>query len=75
MNNIDLSIILPVYGTEKYLRKCLDSILVNIPTKTEIIIINDGTKDNSEEIILEYVEKYKEIITYYKKRKWWSISY
>ena len=67
MNNIDLSIIIPVYGTEKYLRKCLDSILVNIPTRTEIIIINDGTKDNSEEIILEYVEKYKEIITYYKK--------
>lgn len=67
MNNIDLSIIIPVYGTEKYLRKCLDSIINNIPDRTEVIIINDGTKDNSEEIILEYLEKYKDIITYYKK--------
>lgn len=66
-NNIDLSIIIPVYGTEKYLRKCLDSVLISIPLNTEILIINDGTKDNSEEIILEYKEKFNDLITYYKK--------
>lgn len=66
-NNVDLSIIIPVYGTEKYLRKCLDSILKSLPLHTEVIIINDGTKDNSEEIILEYKEKFSDLITYYKK--------
>lgn len=66
-NNIDLSIIIPVYGTEKYIRKCLESILPNVPERTEVIIINDGTKDNSEEIILEFKEKYSDIVTYYKK--------
>ena len=66
-NNIDLSIIVPVYGTEKYIRKCLDSILNNIPDNTEVLIINDGTKDNSEKIILEFEARYKDIIRYFKK--------
>ncbi len=66
-NSIDLSIIIPVYGVEKYIRKCLDSVFKNLPDNTEVIIINDGTKDNSETIILEFVQKYKDIIAYYKK--------
>ena len=39
--NKDLSIIIPVYNVEPYLRKCLDSVLKKIPNNTEIIIIND----------------------------------
>lgn len=63
-----LSIIIPVYNTEPYLRKCLDSVLLKIPSKTEIIIVNDGSPDHSEEIISEYEKKYPKIIHGYKKK-------
>lgn len=60
-----LSIIVPVYNTKEYLKKCLDSILKAKIDNTEIIIINDGSKDDSEEVIKPYL-KYKEI-RYIKK--------
>lgn len=54
MRNKILSIIIPVYNAEQYLEECLDSIL-NINRKDiEIIIINDGSKDNSAEILKKY---------------------
>mgnify|MGYP000323421402 CR=1 FL=1 len=59
-NNL-LSIIVPIYNVEKYLRQCLDSIYKIENIKKEIILVNDGTKDNSGEIINEYYKKYKEI--------------
>lgn len=65
-DEILLSIIIPVYNVEKYLQKCLKSIFKNLPIKTEVIIINDGSPDNSEEIIKEFATKHKEII-YIKK--------
>lgn len=62
LNNMPLiSVIVPVYGTEKYLRKCLDSILGQTYKNIEIIIVNDCTKDNSEEIIIEYMNEYSNI--------------
>ena len=61
-----LSVIIPVYNVEKYLRKCLKSIFIDLPIKTEVIIINDGSPDNSEEIIKEFMLKHKEI-RYIKK--------
>lgn len=50
-----ISVIVPVYGTEKYLRKCMDSILTQTYKNLEVIIVNDGTKDDSEKIIKEYL--------------------
>lgn len=61
-----LSIIIPVYNVEKYLDKCLNSVFKNLPIKTEVIIINDGSPDNSEEIILKHQKIHKEI-RYIKK--------
>lgn len=66
-NEIVLSIIVPVYNTEPYLEKCLNSIVEDVPENTEIIIINDGTPDNSEKIIKKFEKEYKDIIKYYKK--------
>ena len=60
----NLSVIVPVYNTEKYIKKCLDS-LVNL-RDTEIVVINDGSTDGSEQIINEYASKYGNIV-YYKK--------
>ena len=56
-----LSIIVPVYNTEKYLKKCFESIISQKSKDIEAVIINDGSTDNSESIIEEYIEKYPEI--------------
>ena len=49
-----ISVIVPVYNAEKYLQKCLDSILEQTYQNLEIIIINDGSTDNSGQICQEY---------------------
>ena len=57
----DLTVIIPVYNTEKYLRRCLDSIVNQDNLEKcaiRVICVNDGSTDHSEEIIKEYVEKY-----------------
>lgn len=53
-----VSIIVPVYNTEKYLHKCLDSLVNQTLDDIEIVIVNDGSKDSSPEIIKEYMDKY-----------------
>lgn len=53
-----LSIIIPVYNMEKYLRKCLDSIVGQSFKDLQVILVNDGSTDSSEEIIDEYANKY-----------------
>ena len=58
-----LSIIIPVYNAEKYLEKCMKSIFDNIENSFEVILINDGSKDNSLKIIKELMKKYKNIDT------------
>ena len=62
-----VSIIVPVYNTSKHLRKCIDSLVNQTQKDIEIIIINDGSTDNSEAIIKEYINKYSSIIKYYSK--------
>ena len=62
-----ISVIIPVYNTEKYLEKCLSSVLNQTYCDLEIIIVNDGSTDNSELIIKEYETKYPDKIKYYKK--------
>lgn len=61
------SIIIPVYNVEKYIAKCLDSILKQTYKNYEVIIVNDGTKDNSVEIINKYVKKYDQFKLYNKE--------
>lgn len=67
MNKCKLSIIVPVYGVEKYIDKCLDSLVKQSLKEIEIIVVNDGTKDNSQKIIDKYVKKYPEKIKSYIK--------
>ena len=52
------SIIVPVYNVEKYLSKCLDSILVQDYTDYELIIVDDGGSDSSYEIAISYKERF-----------------
>lgn len=64
MNEIKVSVIVPIYNTEKFLRKCIESIVNQTLQEIEIILINDGSTDNSHYICLEYAEKYPEKIRY-----------
>ena len=52
-----ISIIVPVYNVEKYLRECLDSIMSQTYQNFECLLINDGSPDHSADICREYVEK------------------
>ena len=62
-----VSIIIPVYNTEKYLKRCFDSVIAQEYKNLELVIINDGSIDNSEQIINEYKNKYPDLISYYSK--------
>lgn len=64
MNQPKVSVIVPVYNTEKYLRKCIDSLVNQTLNDVEIVMINDGSKDSSESIIKEYMEKYPDKFVY-----------
>ncbi len=57
MNNSKVSIIIPVYNVEKYLRQCLDSVINQTFRDIEIICVNDCSPDNSLQIIKEYQQK------------------
>lgn len=56
-----ITIIIPVYNSEKYLRKCLDSVLAQSYKDIEVIAINDGSTDKSLDIMNEYKNNYPEI--------------
>ena len=62
-----VSIIVPVYNVEKYIEKCLNTLVNQTLEDIEIIIVNDGSKDNSEVIINEFIKKYPHKIKYLKK--------
>lgn len=57
MRNELISIIVPIYNVENYLRQCLDSILDQTYEHFECLLINDGSPDNSADICKEYVDK------------------
>ncbi len=57
MNTPYFSIIIPVYNVEKYLSQCLDSILEQSFGDYELILINDGSKDNSLNICQNYSKR------------------
>jgi glycosyltransferase involved in cell wall biosynthesis len=54
---MELSIIIPMYNAEKYIRECLDSIICFQSNEVECIIVNDGSQDSSPMICKEFVEK------------------
>ena len=62
-----VSVIIPIYNVEKYLDKCLDSIVNQTYENIEIICINDGSTDGSQKIVNKYKKKYKNIISLEKE--------
>lgn len=62
-----VSVIIPVYNVEKYIKKCLDSLVNQTLEDIEIIVVNDGSPDNSQKIIDDYVKKYPSKVKSYIK--------
>lgn len=63
-----VSVIVPVWNVEKYIEKCLDSLVNQSLEDIEIIVVNDGSPDNSQKIIDKFVKKYpKKVKSFIKK--------
>lgn len=62
-----VSIIVPIYNVEQYLNKCIDSLLNQTLQDIEIILVDDGSTDNSGEIAKNFAEKNPNKIKYYRK--------
>src|SRR5690606_39722826 len=57
-----VSIIVPIFNVEKYLKRCIDSLINQSYKKIEIILINDGSEDNSATICKQYAATYQQIV-------------
>lgn len=66
VDNPKISVIVPVYNVEKFLHRCIDSILAQIFTDFELLLIDDGSKDKSGEICDEYARKDKRVRVFHK---------
>lgn len=62
-----VTVIVPVYNVEKYLKQCLESLVNQTIDSLQIIVVNDGSKDNSQAIINEYMAKYPGKVYGYEK--------
>ena len=63
-----VSVIVPFYNVEGYIEKCLDTLVNQTLEDIEIIIVNDGSTDNSKEIIEKYKKQYNDKIIYLEKQ-------
>lgn len=66
MKKIDVSVIVPVYNVEKWVGRCLDSLLSQTKDNYEIIVVNDGSTDDSLNICRKYESKYTKIKVFSK---------
>lgn len=62
-----VSIIVPIYNVEKYIEKCLDSLVLQTLEDIQIVLVNDGSTDSSGEIAKKYAGKYQEKMIYVEK--------
>ena len=67
--NSKVSVIIPIYNTEKYLKKCLNSIMNQTHKNLEIILVDDGSTDNSGKIADDYAKKDKRIKVIHQKNQ------
>lgn len=67
MTNPQISVVVPVYNTDKYLSRCIDSMLAQTYTDFELLLVNDGSTDNSGAICDDYAKKDSRIRVLHKK--------
>lgn len=64
-----VTVIIPIYNVEKYLNKCIESVVAQTYSNLEIILINDGSTDDSKNIIEKWTKKDKRIVYIYQKNQ------
>lgn len=69
-----ISIIIPVYNVERYLRECLDSVLVDNKFTGQVVCVNDGSTDESAAILEEYSKKYPNVEVYHQENQGQSVA-
>ena len=74
MENKLVSIIIPVYNVEKYIKKCLDTVLCQSHHNLEIILVDDGSSDASGIICDEYAQKDKRVKVIHKENEGVSVA-
>lgn len=74
MNNPIISVIIPVYNGEKYIAKCIESLLCQSLRDIEVIVVNDGSKDNSSQIAHALAEKDDRIVVVDKVNEGVSVA-
>ena len=67
MNDTVFTIVIPIYGVEKYLNQCIDSVINQSYRDIEIILVDDGSKDNCSKICDEYKKKDPRVKVIHKK--------
>ena len=67
MNNIKVSVIVPLYNAEKFAKRCIESVLKQTFQNYELILVDDGSKDRTGEICDQYAEKESRIKVIHKK--------
>ena len=67
MHNIKISVIMPVYNSEKYLSATIESVLKQSLTEFELLLVDDGSKDNSGKICDQYAEKDNRVKVFHKQ--------
>ena len=73
-NQALISVIIPIYNVEAYLRECIDSVINQTYKNFEIILVDDGSTDSSGKICDEYVEKYDRITVIHQKNSGLSVA-
>lgn len=67
MNKDLISIIVPIYNVEEFLPRCIETLINQTYKKIEILLIDDGSKDNCGKICDEYSKKYNNVYSFHKK--------
>ena len=66
-----LTVVIPVYNVEKYLKRCIESILIQEWKNYDILLVDDGSTDSSPQICDDYAKVY-DFISVIHKKKWRS---
>lgn len=69
-----VSIVVPIYKVEKYLKECVDSILAQSLKEIEVILVDDGSPDNCGKIIDDYAEKDARVVALHQKNSGYSTA-